>query len=146
MILFGDGVRMKSKLTLIAALLAALALGFVIGRFQVSRYLKAYVDLLHVSEARAATADFSRAAGLLQDIRSGDTNEAIKSLEDALDSNILMIGAVVEVTPVTERDPQWLSRIRWLREHRAEYPRRTEYPTIDEEVAHVLSLIETNRP
>jgi hypothetical protein len=62
-----------------------------------------------------------------------------------LDSNIMLIGAVTEATPVSERDKQWLSRIRWLRVERTAHPRKTEFAAIDEEVAHVLKLVETNR-
>ncbi|MEI2726428.1 MAG: hypothetical protein V9H26_23815 [Verrucomicrobiota bacterium] len=62
--------------------------------------------------------------------RSGETNQAIATLEDDLDTQILFIGGITEATPIAERDKQWLSRIRWLRDYRAEYPRKTESPVL----------------
>ena len=136
---------MKSKLILSILVLAALVAGFFVGQWQTRRTVDSYMAKLMSPEVRRATADFSRAAGLIQQIHRGDTNAALEALEDELDSNIMLIGAVTEATPVAERDKQWLSRIRWLRNHRAEHPRKTEFVAIDEEVAHVLSLVETNR-
>jgi len=136
---------MKSKLLISIFVLAALVGGYFLGQWQARRTVDGYMAKLMSPEVRRATADFSRAAGLLQQIHRGDTNAAIEALEDELDSNIMLIGAVTEATPPSERDKQWLSRIRWLRNHRAEYPRKTEFAAIDEEVAHVLSLVETNR-
>ena len=136
---------MKSKLLISISVLAALVAGLFIGRWQTRRTLESYMAKLMSPEVRRATADFSRAAGLIQQIRRGDTNAALEALEDVLDSNIMLIGAIAEATPPAERDKQWLSRIRWLRDHRAEHPRKTEDAAIDEEVAHVLSLVETNR-
>ena len=136
---------MKSKLLISILVLVALAGGFFLGQWQTRRAVSSNMAELMNPEVKHATADFSRAAGLLRQIRSGDTNAAIEDLEGELDSNIMLIGAVIEATPVAERDKQCLSRIRWLREERAEHPRKTEYAAIDEEVAHVLSLVETNR-
>jgi hypothetical protein len=127
--------------------LVALVGGFFLGQWQTRRTVDRYIAKLMIMtpEVKHATADFSRAAGLLLQIRSGDTNAAIEDLEDELDSNIMEIGAVTEATPVSERDKQWLSRIRWLRDERAEHPRKTEYAAIDEEVAHIFTLVETNQ-
>jgi len=136
---------MKSKLLISLALVAALGVGFFLGRWQFARSADKYYAQLMMPEVRRASADFSHAAGLLKAIRSGDTNEAIQTLEEDLDTNILMIGAAVQATPVSKRDRQWLSRIRWLREYRAEHPRKPEFTAIDEQVAHILSLVETNR-
>ena len=136
---------MKSKLFISILVLAALVGGYFLGQWQTRRAVDSYMAKLMSPEVRRATADFSRAAGLIQQIRRGETNAALEALEDELDSTILLIGAVTEATPVVERDKQWLSRIRWLRDHRAKHPRKTEFAAIDEAVAHVLSLVETNR-
>jgi hypothetical protein len=82
-------------------------------------------------------------AGVLKAIRTGDTNEAME-LESKLDMQIMYIGAVTEATPISERDKQWLSRLRWLNDYRAKHPRKND-PFIDEQVAHYLSVIERNR-
>jgi len=136
---------MKSKLLITLALLAALAAGFFLGRWQVTRSVDAYIAKLTTPEVRRATAGFSISAGLLKAIRSGDTNEAIETLEADLDTQIMYIGAVAEATPAAARDRQWLSRIRWLQDYRAAHPRKTDQPFIDEQVAHVLSLLQTNQ-
>jgi hypothetical protein len=136
---------MKSKLFICILVLAALVAGFFIGQWQTRRTIDSYMAKWMSPEVRRATADFSLAAGLIQQIYRGDTNAAREALEGELDSNIMLIGAVTEATPVAKRDKQWLSRIRWLRDHRAEHPRKTEFAAIDEEVAHVLLLVETNR-
>ena len=138
-------VAMKSKLLIALALIATLTVGFFAGRFQAMRYFgRNYVKVI-MPDIRHATANFSHAAGLLKVIQSGNTNEAIETLEGDLDTNIMLIGAAVEGTPVAERDKQWLSRIRWLREYRAIHPRKTDDPVLDEKVAHTLSIADTNR-
>jgi hypothetical protein len=136
---------MKSKLLISGLVLAALAAGFFFGQWQTRRTIDSYMAKLMGPEVRRATADFSRAAGLVQQIRRGDTNAALGALEGELDNNIMVIGAVTEATPASDRNKQWLSRIRWLRDYRAEHPRKTEFAAIDEEVAHILSLAEANR-
>ena len=136
---------MKSKLFISILVLAALVGGYFLGQWQTRRTVDSYMTKLMSPEVKRATADFSRAAGLLRQIRSGDTNSGIEDLEAELDTNIMLIGAVTEATPVSKRDKQWLSRIRWLRDERAEHPRKTGYAAIDEEVAHVFTLVETNR-
>lgn len=135
---------MKSKLLISLTVIAALLAGFFLGRWQARRTVDSYFAQMSSPEVRRATADFSKAAGLLKAIRSGDTNEAIETLESELDTQIMYIGAVAEATPASERDKQWLSRIRWLGYYRAEHPRKSD-PFIDEQVAHYLSLVETNR-
>jgi len=136
---------MKSKLLISLAVMVALIVGFLCGRWQARHTVGSYVLKLMSPEVFRATADFSQSAGLLKAIRVGDTNSAIETLEEDLDSNILIIGAVTEATPISQRDKQWLSRIRWLRDYRAEHPRKTEFTYTDEQVAHYLSLVETNR-
>ncbi len=136
---------MKSKLLISSLVLAAFVGVCFLGQWQTRRAVDSYMAKLMNPEVRRATADFSRAAGLIQQIHRGDTNAALEALEDELDSNIMLIGAVTEATPVAERDKQWLSRIRWLQDHRAAHPRKTEFAATDAAVAHVLSLVETNR-
>ena len=135
---------MKSKVLISILVLAVLVAGYFVGQWQTRRTVDAYFAKLMSPEVRRATAEFSHAAGLLKAIRSGDTNEAIETLEADLDTNILLIGAVAEATPPSERDKQWFSRIRWLRDYRATHPRKSDQ-FIDEQVAHYLSLVETNR-
>jgi hypothetical protein len=136
---------MKLKFLVSLAVMAALVAGFFLGRWQTRHTVDSYFLQMSRPEVKRATADFSKAAGLLKAIHAGDTNAAIERLESELDTQILYIGAVTEATPVSERDKQWLSRIRWLRNYRADHPRKTETPAIDEQVAHFLSLVETNR-
>jgi len=135
---------MKSKLLIPLVVIAALVIGFFLGRWQIRHTVDSYFAEMSRPEVRRATAEFSKAAGVLKAIRAGDTNEAIETLESELDTQIMYIGAVTEATPVSERDKQWLSRIRWLRDYRVTHPRKSD-PFIDEQVAHYLSLVETNR-
>ncbi len=135
----------KSNLLIPVAVIAAVAIGFFWGRWQTRRSVDEYFVQMSRPEVKHATADFSKAAGLLKAMRAGDTNAAIEELESELDMQIIYIGSVTEMTPAPERDKQWLSRIRWLRNYRAEHPRKTETAVIDEQVAHILSLVETNR-
>ena len=139
---------MKSKLLIpvaVVALIAAVAIGFFLGRWQARQAVEDYFVQMSRPEVKRAMADFSKAAGLLKSIRAGDTNAAIEELESELDTQILYIGAVTEMAPASGRDPQWLSRIRWLQNYRAEHPRKTETAGFDEQVAHVFSLVETNQ-
>ncbi|HEX7862036.1 MAG TPA: hypothetical protein VF773_17010 [Verrucomicrobiae bacterium] len=117
---------MRPKL-LIPVILIALALfvGFFFGRWQSKRNVDKYLAQASTPEVRRALADFSRAAGVLQALRAGDTNGAIETLESELDTQIMYIGAVTEATPDSARDMQWLSRIRWLKEYRTNIPGKT---------------------
>jgi hypothetical protein len=133
---------MKPKVLIASAIVVAVAAGYFFGRWHTLQSIDNYYAKVMRPEAQRATADFSRAAGVLKAIRSGDNLKAIEDLEEGLDTNILLIGAVTEATPVSERDKQWLSRIRWLRDYRVEHPRTTEFPAIDEQVAQILSLVE----
>lgn len=135
---------MKLKLLISLAVIVAFVTGFLLGRWQARQSVDSHIGKLSMPEIRRATADFSKAAGLLKAIRAGTTNEALEDLEGELDTQVLLIGAVAEATLPSERDKQWLSRIRWLRDYRAQHPRKTEVPAIDKQVAHVLSLVETN--
>ena len=135
---------MNSRAIAILCVLAAFAISYAGGQVQDSKRLGKVSDRIILSEGKRSIAQFSQTAAVLMALRKGSTNEAIEALEDQLDTHILMIGAIVEETPIGERDRQQLSRIRWLRDYRAKYPRN---PTnaFAEHVAHVLSLVETNR-
>ena len=135
---------MKSKLLVSLTVVAPLVVGFFLGRWQVRHTLDSYLAEMSRSEVQRATAEFSKAAGVLKAVRAGDTNQAIESLESELDTQIIYVGAITEATPISQRDKQWLSRLRWLRDYRAVHPRKSD-PLIDEQVAHYLSLVETNR-
>lgn len=123
---------------------AAFVSGCFFYRWQARQAVVDHFARMSIPEVRRATAEFSKAADLLNALRAGNTHEAIETLESELDTQIMYIGAVTELTAVSERDEQWLSRIRCLRDYRAKHPRKSD-PTIDEQVAHYLSLVETNR-
>ena len=71
---------MKSKLLVSVLVLAAIVTGFFIGQWQTKRTVDSYMTKLMSPEVRRATADFSRAAGLIQQIHRGDTNAALDAL------------------------------------------------------------------
>ncbi|MCO5051806.1 MAG: hypothetical protein M9920_05840 [Verrucomicrobiae bacterium] len=77
---------MKSKLLVSVLVLAALIAGFFIGQWQTKRTVDSYMAKLMSPEVRRPTADFSLAAGLIQQIHRGDTNAALEALEDELDT------------------------------------------------------------
>ena len=62
---------MKSKLFISILVLAALVGGYFLGQWQTRRAVDSYMAKLMSPEVRRATADFSRAAGLIQQIRRG---------------------------------------------------------------------------
>jgi hypothetical protein len=136
---------MKSIILIVLGVAATLVVGFFIGRWETERTLDALWAKTMRPEVHRATGEFSHAAGLLTAIRSGDTNEAIETLEDDLDTKIMFIGSVTEATPLAQRDKQWLSRIKWLSNYRADHPRKTKFAGVDEQVAHYLTLVQTNK-
>jgi hypothetical protein len=136
---------MKIKISLaVLGVAVALVIGFFLGRFQVIRSVDQMYLKLSMPDVRRDMADFSRSAGILKAIHSGDTNEAIQTLEEDLDTKILLIGAAFEGTPVAQRDKGGMSRIRWLRTERAAHPWKSSYPGMNEEVARILSLVDSN--
>jgi hypothetical protein len=157
-------VSMKLKLVVAALVATALIIGFLVGRLQAKcswdgdlkrlqqtteaeraeRAAAGYLKQIEASAADRAVADFSEAAGILLALRSGNTNEAIETLERDLDINIQVIGGAIEDVPAGERNPKYVARIKWLQDYRSSHPRTTGSHEDDKWVAHVLSLVTTN--
>jgi hypothetical protein len=85
---------------------------------------------------------------VLKALRAGDTNEAIDELEGQMDRHLMGFGAMVQAVPQAERKPTDFRVISRIREYRAAYPRRTDSAEIDQFVAGILSLTnsETHKP
>ncbi len=140
---------MKPKLFVFLGVVLGLSIGFVGGRIQTNRVLERQYSKFLMSQLRRSFAEFSHATDLLTDIHSGSTNEAIQTLERDLESNLLIIGPALEELSMSEYDRgHCINRIRWFRGYRSAYPRQgaseDQVPS-DKQIAHILSLVETNR-
>jgi hypothetical protein len=152
---------MKFKTLPVLLTIAGLALGFILGRLQAQQSLSGAVKRLEgLSEAERsireaaetfkglemksatnACADFSHTAGLLMSLRRGDTNGAIETLETDLDMHVTAVALGLVDVPTEAQNRQFLSRVKWYRNYRAEHPHE-DASTLTQ---HVLSLLSTNR-
>jgi hypothetical protein len=75
----------------------------------------------------------------LENLRNGDTNSAIESLESQLDGNLVELWIWNKDTPAGKRDAHLLKLLSKVRDYRTEYPRAKQLPEIERTVAEVLS-------
>jgi len=75
----------------------------------------------------------------LRNLRNGDTNSAIESLESQLDSNLVELWIWHKDTPLEKRDLHLLKLVSEVRDYRTKYPRAKQLPEIEQMVAEVLS-------
>jgi alkylhydroperoxidase family enzyme len=154
---------MKLKLIVLLLMVAAITLGFFLGRFQANysrtnelqrleklaeteqgaRAAAEYLKQLMRPEADRARDGFNQAFGPLAALRRGDTNGAIQDLEDHAEMHIDVVSAFLLDLPVGERDPRHLARVKAWRDYCAAHPRQS---VVSEEMAsRFASLLSTNR-
>jgi hypothetical protein len=82
---------------------------------------------------------------VLESLRAGRIDEAIRRLEAALDDDILfMANHIKALDQFKDFKPtaQPLTTLQWAREYRLKFPHTNENPAIDERVKHELSRLD----
>ncbi len=104
-------------------------------------HLNAYLSAMTTT---MQTADAATTLLILQRLRDGNSREAIDLLESRLDGSLIALSASLNAMPRAKRPPQSLELLRQVRDYRERYPRHTENPDIDKQVAQVWNLLENN--
>jgi hypothetical protein len=97
------------------------------------------------SSLSAGGAKMAQDLRVLESLRAGRTEEAIRRLEAALDDDILFLATHLKaVDQFKDYKPtaQPLSTLQWAREYRLKFPHKSEDPGIDERVRQELSRVD----
>jgi hypothetical protein len=81
---------------------------------------------------------------VLESLRAGRTEEAIRRLEAALDDDILFLATHLKaLDQFKDYKPtaQPLTALQWAREYRLKFPHKSEDPAIDERLKYELSRL-----
>ena len=75
---------------------------------------------------------------VLDSLRSGRTNEAIRLLETRLDGAIMTFGA----PSVSQRDPKYDKILKMAKEYRSKYPHTSSSPEVDAAIARAFNSLQ----
>jgi hypothetical protein len=112
--------------------------GFVVGGIAVSLWWRQGLSRMYVSKEVELAAKAAFAAEWLAELRLGDTNSAIESLEKSMDIDVFTIDRWAEVCPPDEKMRK--ARDRWLVPVKVYHE---SYPARGDEAARVNSLLAT---
>jgi hypothetical protein len=118
-------------------LIIALLIGWVGGSFLSDNYYKKWIKNYMTRNALVGVSDRFAALNML---RAGETNRAAELLESQMDSEVIVLGAMIQDVPAAQRPADDIRLLTRLRDYRAAYPRKTSRPEIDQTVAGVFSL------
>ena len=81
---------------------------------------------------------------VLESLRAGRTNDAIRELEDSLDSDIISLATHLTVADMSKFKwtPRALTALQWAKDYRLKFPYKTGDPATDERVKDGLSYLE----
>jgi hypothetical protein len=127
---------MKSKLTIIIAVLVALVAGFVAGRIQTGRAWNAsFEQFVHTAASNQAHFWIS-ALSYLQD---GQQVKAVEFMESRLDGSLLTFITYERLRP-EQRNEAGMRAIQVARDYRSKHPWQNSTPEIRDGVQRVLAL------
>jgi len=124
---------MKSYITIIISV-AALAVGFLAGKFQAS---SSWAQVYAHDVYQRAAGDAYLYASLLGSLRGGHEAEGMSRLEQSLDLSLINLDHL----PVKQRTESVRVAIGQVRAYRAKYPWQGTSPQIDEIVQRVLASV-----
>lgn len=127
---------MQLTITIIAAVLGALAIGFFVGRFRTGRTWNRVIEQDICSRASNEAHFFIRALMLLHARRHSD---AVAFLESQLDAALITFVAERRLHPHNADDPGTRA-VQVARDYRAAHPWHSERPEIRDAVQRVLSV------
>lgn len=82
---------------------------------------------------------------VLENLRAGRTNDAIRELENSLDSDIILLAnhlRVADQTKTFKATPGPRKSLQWAREYRLKFPYKSGDPATDEQVKQGLSYLD----
>jgi len=131
------------KLTIIALMIAMLAIGLIGGWFAAGHYYNRWIEsYMKTSEYN----NLSFKCRVLIRLRAGKTNEAAGLLETLMDGDIIDFGSFVRDAHTDEHRAEDLKLIRTVRDYRAGNPwNAAGYPEINKSVAEIFALVSTNQ-
>jgi hypothetical protein len=117
----------------------SLILGIVIGGGLVGYWTVRYMKFAALAMEAVSESGAAQSVMRLDDLRRGDAQFPVESLEVQLDSDLIGLWGFYKDTPADKRDAHLLKLLAKIRDYRAKYPRKTEHPEIDQTVAEVLA-------
>ena len=118
----------------------ALCAGWAIGSFTSDHFYDKWIKRYLVRNAFVGVSD---RLATLNALRAGDTNQAAELLESQMDVQMMALGAMIQEMPAAQRPAADIQLLARLRDYRAAYPRKTNRPEIDQKIAGILSLTNT---
>ena len=81
---------------------------------------------------------------VLENLRAGRTNDAIRELEDSLDGDIILLSMNLQASDKTHFKPTPQSRtaLQWARDYRQKFPYKSGNPATDNQVKDGLSYLD----
>jgi len=98
-----------------------------------------------IGNASAHGAKMAVELQVLQTLRAGRTKEAIRLLEDGLDSDIILLAQelrAADETKMFKTTPGPLKSLQWARDYRAKFPYKSGIPATDDQVKSGLSYLD----
>jgi hypothetical protein len=98
--------------------------------------------------ASSQGAHLSQTLRVLETLRAGRTNEAIRLLEDDLDGNIISLATYLKLSDDSKTftpTPGPRKSLQWAREYRLKFPYQSGNPATDDQVKNGLSYLD-NKP
>jgi hypothetical protein len=118
----------------LVVVLLALVVGFVAGLFVGGQVLD---DTVNVHMRVSAGYGVATQVVILRQLREGKTESATSLLEGMLESDIIALGAAIDVSPKVRAED--VKVIQMACEYRERFPRKSDNVEIDEAVAKVLN-------
>ena len=132
--------RAVSKPAAIILAVVALLVGVVAGGWSVAAFHGRLTSRLFIS---SLTLDTSTTVDTLRRLRAGDTPNAVELLEIQLDGDLIGLGTFFIADPrELKRDPSYSRTLQMARDYRAQFPRKSRSPKIDEDVAKAFTLLD----
>jgi hypothetical protein len=122
-------------------LLMALGIGFLGGALFM-RHLSERTEYLLELARQEDNADISLRA--LRHLNE-DTTNTEPFLQVQLDNAIVGLGRLVEEVPAPERDKTAMLMLAKIRDYRARFPRKSQQPGLDEEIARSFGMLDEKR-
>jgi hypothetical protein len=133
---------MKRFITIFLSILT-LIIGLAGGWFTAAHFYNRSIEsYMKTSEYN----NLSQRCRVLTELRAGQTNEAVATLETLMDGDILGFGSFVRDMPADGHRPADIKLLATVRQYRAAHPwKAAGYPDVDKGVADVFALVSTNR-
>jgi len=126
--------KVKAVVIACSAVLAGIVIGGLLVGYACIRTIK-FIN--SGNEARAYTSA-AQSFMLLDQLRRGDVQSPIDSLEVQLDGDLISLWGYHKDAPADKRDPHLLKLLAKVRDYRAKYPHRIQHPELDRTIAEVL--------